>query len=52
MNDGEDLPPLTAAQLKETKRRVADLRVCQAYDSDPYAQRYQFWKRYAERRLT
>lgn len=25
MNDGEELPPLTAAQLKETRRRIADL---------------------------
>lgn len=27
------------------------LRVCQAHVEDPYAQRYHFWKRYAERHL-
>ena len=27
------------------------LRVCQAHTSDPYAQRYHFWKHYAERHL-
>jgi hypothetical protein len=28
------------------------LRVCQAHIADPYAQRYHFWKQYAERKLT
>jgi len=27
------------------------LRVCQAHVADPYAQRYHFWKHYAERYL-
>ena len=27
------------------------LRVCQAHIADPYAQRYYFWKHYAERHL-
>ncbi len=27
------------------------LRVCQAHVGDPYAQRYHFWKKYAERHL-
>ena len=27
------------------------LRVCQAHMADPYAQRYHFWKAYAERYL-
>lgn len=27
-------------------------RVCQAHVSDPYAQRYHFWKQYAEQHLT
>ena len=27
------------------------LRVCQAHVADPYAQRYHFWKAYAERYL-
>ncbi|MHB8255203.1 MAG: hypothetical protein ACYDEV_16305 [Acidiferrobacter sp.] len=28
------------------------LRVCQAHVDDPYAQRYHFWKHYAEHYLT
>ena len=28
------------------------LRICQARTADPYAQRYHFWKQYAERNLT
>lgn len=28
------------------------LRVCQAHIADPYAQRYHFWRHYAERHLT
>jgi len=27
------------------------LRVCRAHIADPYAQRYHFWKHYAERHL-
>ena len=27
------------------------LRVCQVHVADPYAQRYHFWKQYAERYL-
>ena len=27
------------------------LRICQAHIVDPYAQRYHFWKQYAERHL-
>jgi hypothetical protein len=27
------------------------VRVCQAHIADPYAQRYHFWKQYAERYL-
>jgi hypothetical protein len=26
-------------------------RVCLAHDSDPYAQRYHFWRQYADRHL-
>jgi hypothetical protein len=28
------------------------LRICRAHIADPYAQRYHFWKYYAERYLT
>lgn len=28
------------------------LRVCLAHTADPYAQRYHFWKQYAQRHLT
>lgn len=28
------------------------LQVCEAHIADPYAQRYHFWKQYAEHKLT
>ncbi|MCP4164861.1 MAG: hypothetical protein GY759_03075 [Chloroflexi bacterium] len=34
---------------QDVMRKV--LRVCLAYIADPYAQRYHFWKQYAERHL-
>ncbi len=47
-----DWAELRRAALDDPSVLRSVLRVCQAYDSDPYAQRYQYWKRYAERRLT
>ncbi len=46
-----DWAELRRAMLKD--RTVAEkvLRVCLAHISDPYAQRYHFWKYYVERHL-
>ena len=38
-----------ALEDREIMRKV--LRICQARAQDPYAQRYRFWRMYAERRL-
>jgi hypothetical protein len=40
-------------QAALTDRAVLEkvLRVCQPHIADPYAQRYHFWKQYAERYL-
>ncbi len=44
------------AELRQavlTDRTVLEkvLRICEAHVADPYAQRYHFWKHYAERHL-
>ena len=46
-----DWAELRRAMLKD--RTVAEkvLRVCLVHISDPYAQRYHFWKYYVERHL-
>ncbi len=40
-------------QVALADQRVLEkiMRVCQAYVADPYAQRYRFWKYYAEQHL-
>jgi len=40
---------LRRALLADQSVRNSVLRVCAAHVADPYAQRYHFWKRYAER---
>ena len=42
-------PDWAALADRATLEKV--LRVCQAHVADPYAQRYHFWKQYAERYL-
>jgi hypothetical protein len=44
-----DWAALRTALLTEPGVREKVLRVCQAHIADPYAQRYHFWKHYAER---
>jgi hypothetical protein len=39
---------LRAALLSQPGIRAKVLRVCSAHLSDPYAQRYHFWKHYAD----
>ena len=50
---GIDAVLLGANFLALADRAVAEkiLRVCLARSSDPYAQRYHFWKHYAEQHL-
>lgn len=43
-----DWDELRSALLAHSATRTRVLRVCEAHLSDPYAQRYFFWKHYAE----
>ena len=47
-NDWADLRQAALADRAILEKIV---RVCQAHIADPYAQRYHFWKQYAERYL-
>lgn len=47
----QDWAALRQAVLEDPSLVQKVLRVCQAHISDPYAQRYHFWKIYAERQL-
>jgi hypothetical protein len=49
MDDWKQLRDI-AAQQPEVRERI--LRVCAAYLSDPYAQRYHFWDFYVRKQLT
>lgn len=44
-----DWAALRTAMLRDPAIQAKVLRVCAAHVSDPYAQRYHFWKHYAER---
>ena len=46
-----DWADLRRAVLRDRALLEKVLRVCQAHVEDPYAQRYHFWKHYAERHL-
>ncbi len=46
-----DWAALRRAALSDRAVLEKVLRVCQPHIADPYAQRYHFWKQYAERRL-
>jgi hypothetical protein len=46
-----DWVELRQAALQDRATLEKVLSVCQAHISDPYAQRYHFWKHYAERYL-
>jgi len=46
-----DWAALRRAALADRTVLEKVLRVCQAHVTDPYAQRYHFWKQYAERHL-
>ena len=45
----KDWAELRAAALADRAILEKILRVCRAHVADPYAQRYHFWKLYAER---
>jgi hypothetical protein len=47
----EDWVELRSAALRDRPVLEKVLRVCRARVDDPYAQRYHFWKQYAERYL-
>lgn len=47
----KDWAELRRAALEDRAVMEKVLRVCKAHISDPYAQRYHFWKHYAERHL-
>jgi len=47
----KDWAELRAAALADRAILEKILRVCRAHVADPYAQRYHFWKLYAERHL-
>ena len=47
----QDWAELRKAALADRSVLEKILRVCQAHVADPYAQRYHFWKAYAERYL-
>lgn len=47
----KDWAELRQAALADRTVMEKVLRVCQAHVADPYAQRYHFWKQYAERHL-
>jgi hypothetical protein len=46
-----DWAELRRAVLQDRAVLEKVLRVCQAHIADPYAQRYHFWKYYAEQHL-
>ncbi len=46
-----DWAELRTAALQDSAVLEKVLRVCRAHIADPHAQRYHFWKHYAERRL-
>lgn len=46
-----DWTELHRAALADRSALEKVLRVCRAHVADPYAQRYHFWKQYAERHL-
>ena len=43
-----DWAALRTALIGDPEIQKKILRVCQAHVADPYAQRYHFWKHYAE----
>jgi hypothetical protein len=45
-----DWAELRRAMLADDSIRESILRICAVRVADPYAQRYHFWKHYAERR--
>jgi len=45
----EDWAELRRATLADRALMEKVLRICRSRVSDPYAQRYHFWKHYAER---
>jgi hypothetical protein len=47
----DDWLDLREAALSDNSLMQKVLRVCRAHVDDPYAQRYHFWKHYAERHL-
>ena len=47
----QDWIDLRRAALADRVMLDKVLRVCQPHIADPYAQRYHFWKQYAERHL-
>ncbi len=47
-----DWAALRQAALSDRTTLEKVLRVCQPHIADPYAQRYHFWKQYAERLLS
>jgi len=47
-----DWAELRRAALRDRSVLEKVLRICRARVNDPYAQRYHFWKHYAERHLT
>ena len=46
-----DWAALRTALLADPAVRERVWRICQAHTTDPYAQRYHFWKHYVERHL-
>lgn len=48
----KDWAELRTAVLEDRLILEKVLRVCKAHIADPYAQRYHFWKHYAEQHLT
>ena len=47
-----DWAALRQAVLEDRGMGQKVLQICRAHISDPYAQRYHFWKIYVERQLT
>jgi len=47
----QDWAQLRQAALADRGILEKVLRICAAHVEDPYAQRYHFWKHYAERHL-
>ena len=48
----EDWARLRSVALKDRDIMEKILRVSRAHAQDPYAQRYHFWRQYAEKHLT